>query len=102
MAQSPPANSTSVTSPNVSLLTAGPARPQAYVMPSFVGSPLAFATRALGEARIHVGSVAAAPDVPGDAAPLAPIGPASIILSQTPAPGQRVLEGQSVNFEVRP
>jgi beta-lactam-binding protein with PASTA domain len=102
IAQSPPANSTSVTSPNVSLLTAGPAQPQAYVMPSFVGSPLASATKALGQARIHVGSVAAAPDVPGDPAPLAPVGPASIILSQTPAAGQRVQEGQPVNFEVRP
>jgi len=102
IAQSPPANSTSVTSPNVSLLTSGPPQQQAYVMPSFVGSPLASATRALGNARIHVGSVTAAPDVPGDAAPLAPIGPASIILSQTPAPGQRVQEGQPVNFEVRP
>jgi beta-lactam-binding protein with PASTA domain len=102
IAQSPPANSTSVTSPNVSLLTGGAAQPQAFVMPSFVGSPLASATKTLGEAHLHVGSVSAAPDVPGDAAPLAPIGPASIILSQTPAPGQRVQEGQPVNFEVRP
>lgn len=102
IAQSPPANSTSVTSPNVSLLTSGPAQPQSYVMPSFVGSPLASATKALGEARIHVGSVTAAPNAPGDAAPLAPVGPASTILSQTPAPGQRVQEGQPVNFEVRP
>jgi beta-lactam-binding protein with PASTA domain len=102
IAQSPPANSTSVTSPNVSLLTAGPPQPQAYVMPSFVGAPLASATRALGDARIHVGTVTAAPDVPGDPAPLAPVGSASIILSQTPAPGQRVQEGQPVNFEVRP
>jgi len=91
-----------VTSPNVSLLTAGPAQQQAYVMPSFIGSPLASATKALDNARIHIGSVTAIPDVPGDAAPLAPIGPASIILSQTPAPGQRVQEGQPVNFEVRP
>ncbi len=102
ISQSPPANSTSVTSPNVSLLTAGPAQQQAYVMPSFIGSPLASATKALDNARIHVGSVTATPDVPGDAAPLAPIGPASIILSQTPAPGQRVQEGQPVNFDVRP
>ena len=102
VAQSPPANSTSVTSPNVSLLTAGPPQPQAYVMPSFVGSPLASVTKALGQARIRVGSVTAAPDVPGDPAPLNPVGPASIVLSQTPAPGQRVQEGQPVNFEVRP
>lgn len=102
VAQNPPANSTSVTSPNVSLLTAGPARPQAYVMPSFVGSPVASATKALNDAHLHVGNLTAMPDIPGDAAPLYPIGPASVILSQTPAPGQRVQEGQPVNFEVRP
>jgi eukaryotic-like serine/threonine-protein kinase len=102
LAQNPPANSTSVTSPNVSLLTAGPARPQTYVMPSFVGSPVASATKALTDAHLHVGSLTATPDIPGDAAPLNPIGPASIILSQIPAPGQRVQEGQPVNFEVRP
>jgi beta-lactam-binding protein with PASTA domain len=102
ISQSPPANSTSVTSPNVSLLTAGAAQQQAYVMPSFIGSPLASATKALDNARIHISSVTGTSDMPGDAAPLAPIGPASIILSQTPAPGQRVQEGQPVNFDVRP
>jgi len=102
IAQSPPANSASLTSPNISLLTAGPVQPQSYVMPSFVGAPLASATKALNGAHIHIGNLTAAPDVPGDAAPLAPIGPASIVLSQTPAPGQRVQEGQPVNFEVRP
>src|SRR5882672_7992034 len=34
IAQSPPANSASMTSPNVSLLTSGPLAPQSYVMPS--------------------------------------------------------------------
>ncbi|SRR5258706_8086899 len=102
IAQSPPANSTTVTSPNVSLLTTGPTEPRSYVMPSFVGLPLASATKALNDAHIHVGSVTAVPVVPGDAAPPVPVGPASIVLSQTPAPGQRVQEGQPVNLEVRP
>ena len=100
--QNPPANSNSVTSPNVSLLTAGPVEPPSYVMPSLIGSPVAFASKSLNDARIRVGSVTAVPAVPGDPAPPVPIGPASIILSQTPAPGQRVQEGQMVSFEVRP
>ena len=100
--QNPPANSASVTSPNVSLLTAGPAEPPSFVMPSFIGSPVGSASKSLSDARIRVGSLTAVPAVPGDPAPQLPIGPGSIILSQTPAPGQRVQEGQLVSFEVRP
>lgn len=102
IAQSPPANSTSVTSPNVSLLTTGQALPQSYVMPSFLGAPLASATQALKDAHLHVGSLTAVPPATGDQTPQLPIGPASIIVSQTPAPGQRVQEGQPVNFDLRP
>jgi len=102
LAQSPPANSTSVTSPNVSLLTTGTAAPHSYVMPSFYGSPLASASKALNDARLRVGNVTAVAAAPGDLTPPAPIGPGSIVVSQTPAPGQRVQEGQPVNFEVRP
>ncbi len=102
IAQSPPANSTSVTSPNVSLLTTGPGVPQSYVMPNLVGSPLASATKALNDVHMHVGSMTAVPAALGDTTPPAPISPVSVIVSQTPAPGQRVQEGQPVNFEVRP
>jgi beta-lactam-binding protein with PASTA domain len=102
LAQSPPANSTSVSSPNVNLLTTGPPVPQSYVMPSFVGSPLALATKALNDARLHVGNLIAAPATPGALNQPMSIGPAWLIVSQTPAPGQRVQEDQPVNFEVRP
>jgi beta-lactam-binding protein with PASTA domain len=102
IAQSPPANSASVLSPNVNLLTTGTAAPQSYVMPSFVGSPLASASQALKDAHLHVGSLTETPPATGDTTPLLPIGPASMIVSQSPAPGQRVQEGQAVNFEVRP
>lgn len=102
IAQSPPANSATMTSPSISLLTTDPPAPQAYVMPNFVGSPLASATRALAAARLHVGSLSTAPAAPGDPTPPRPIGVASMIVSQTPARGQRVQEGQPVNFEVRP
>ena len=99
VAQSPPANSASVTSPSVSLLTTDPPAPQAYVMPNFVGVPLAAATKSLAAAHLHVGSVTSSLVAP-DAA--IPVGFASMVVSQTPAPGQKVQEGQPVNFEVQP
>jgi len=102
LAQNPAANSSNMTSPNVSLLMSGPPSTPSYVMPSFVGSPLASATKALSDARMRVGTVSAAAPAPGDTTPPAAFGPAAIIISQTPALGQRVLEGQPVNFEVRP
>ena len=102
LAQNPAANSTHMTSPRVSLLMTGSAAVPSYVMPSFVGAPLASATKALADARMRVGSVNAATPAPGDLTPPVAIGPASIIMSQIPAMGQRVQEGQAVNFEVRP
>ena len=102
LAQNPAANSTHMTSPRVSLLMTGSATVPSYVMPSFVGAPLASATKALADARMRLGSVNAAPAAPGDTSPPAAIGPASIVVSQVPAMGQRVQEGQAVNFEVRP
>jgi len=102
LAQNPAANSTSVTSPSVNLLLSGAPSAHSYVMPNFVGSPLASATKALTDARMHVGTVSAVPAAPGDTTPPVPIGPTAIIVSQIPALGQRVQEGQAVNFEVRP
>jgi len=111
IAQSPPANATSVASPNIDLLTTTPANPPSYVMPNLAGLTLASATQALKDAGVHVGAVTLPASVPGDpnipapAVPAAPAplpGPASIVVSHTPAPGQRIQEGAAVNFEVRP
>jgi beta-lactam-binding protein with PASTA domain len=111
LAQSPPANASQVAAPKISLLTTTAAEPQAFVMPSFVGQPLGSVNRALTDAGFKLGSVsvaaaAASPDT-GDAAnsaaaaPPAEASPASIIVSQTPAAGQKVFAGIAVNFEVR-
>ena len=114
IAQSPPANATSVASPNISLLTTTRSNPPSYVMPNLAGLTLASATQSLKDAGVHVGTVSAVSATPGDPAtpdvatppspsvPAAPPGPASVVVSQTPAPGQRVQEGAAVNFEVRP
>jgi eukaryotic-like serine/threonine-protein kinase len=111
LAQSPPPNASGVSVPRISLLVAGVPQPQAFVMPSFVGQPLGSVNLALLDAGFHVGNVTVAATLPENSpnsvAPSSPNAPppqpspASIIVSQNPAPGQRVTAGATVNFEVR-
>lgn len=123
LAQSPTANATQVVAPKINLLVTTPAEPQAFVMPSFVGQALGNASRTLQDAGFRLGNVSVAepaspppgdagnPSAPGSlpatalpppqAAAPAQASPASIIVSQVPAAGQRVLAGTTVNFEVR-
>jgi beta-lactam-binding protein with PASTA domain len=127
LAQSPTANAPQVVAPKISLLvTAAPAA-QTFVMPSFVGQPLGTVSRTLQDAGFRLGNVgmAAAPTGPaedvnaaatGVPLPAAPPGqqpaptqtappaqpsPASIIVTQSPAAGQKVASGAVVSFEVR-
>jgi len=127
LAQSPPANATQVLAPKISLLVTAAAEPQAFVMPSFVGQPLGGASRTLQDAGFRLGNVSvavaqAATDsssnasdasgaettpspppaqaAPAQTAPAQP-SPASIIVSQSPGPGQKVMAGAAVSFEVR-
>ena len=109
LAQSPPPNASGVSVPRISLLVTAAPPPQSFVMPSFLGQPLGSVNLVLLDSGFHVGNVtvAAAHNPPGSAnlsiqlvAPPQP-SPASIIVSQTPAPGQRVNAGATVNFEVR-
>jgi len=108
VSQSPPANASDVSVPKISLLVNGGPPAAVYVMPDFVGQPLGSATVALQDVGIKVGTVSVAAPPPADAqgAPAAPApatepGPASLIVSQNPAPGQKVVAGSTVNFEVR-
>lgn len=123
LAQSPPASAAQVLAPKISLLISAPADPQAFVMPSFLGQTLGSVNRTLQDEGFRLGtvSVAAPQAVPGDeanpspgagaqaasaplaaaTAPPAQPSPASIIVSQTPAPGQKILAGTTVSFEVR-
>jgi eukaryotic-like serine/threonine-protein kinase len=111
LAQSPPANASQVAAPRTSLLVTVPADPPAYVMPSFLGQPLSSASRTLQDAGFKLGTVSMAPppqenaEIPGvpPALPAAPPqpSPASVIVTQWPPPGQKVLAGAVVNFEVR-
>jgi len=108
VSQSPPAKASGVSMPKISLLVSRGPQPEAYVMPNFIGQPLGSVTVALQDAGIRLGKVSvvqASPPADGQPAPTpaptAPPGAASMIVTQSPAPGQRILAGNSVNFEVK-
>lgn len=120
LGQSPPPKASDIASPKISLLITEAAPPQAFIMPSFVGQSLGGVTIVLQDGGFRLGSVSMAPSpLPADsstpaqsvapaqsAAPAIPAippqpNPASIIVSQNPAPGAKITEGSAVNFEVR-
>jgi beta-lactam-binding protein with PASTA domain len=108
VSQSPPAKASGVSVPKISLLVSRGAAPAAYVMPNFVGQPLGSVTLALQDAGIKVGKVNVVPAAPpadlqppAGPVPAPPPGAASMIVSQNPGPGQKILAGAAVNFEVR-
>jgi beta-lactam-binding protein with PASTA domain len=125
LAQNPPANAGQVLAPKISLLVTSDAGSQAFVMPSFVGQPLGTVSRTLQDAGFRLGNVteAPAPAAPaedqgstnagtpgaGQTAPAVPqnnspplqVTPASIIVSQVPGAGQKVLAGATITFQVR-
>ena len=103
LAQSPPANAGQVAAPKTTLLVTVATDPPAYVMPSFMGQPLGSVSHTLQDAGFKLGNVSmaqTAADAAPNAVPPQP-SPASIVVSQTPPAGQKVLAGAAVNFEVR-
>ena len=115
LAQSPPANAVQVTAPKINLLVTSAADPQTFVMPSFVGQPLGTVSRTLQDAGFKLGNVSVAPPPATDSGaqtdPTAPLPqpqspppqatPASIVVLQSPAAGQKVSLGSTVALEVR-
>jgi eukaryotic-like serine/threonine-protein kinase len=119
LAQSPPANASQVAAPRTSLLVTVAANPLAFVMPNFVGQPLGSASRTLQDAGFKLGTVSVAPagapagSAPASAAaassaPSVSIAPesnqpsaGSIIVTQWPPAGQKILAGAVLNFEVK-
>jgi beta-lactam-binding protein with PASTA domain len=118
--QNPPANSTNVSAPKVSLLVSQGDSPAAFVMPSFLGQPLGTVTNTLHDAGFSVGRVtmmqpisppaSAVPNgnpsaqqettAPGPLIATSP-SPASIIVSQDPPPGAKVVAGSAISFVVK-
>jgi beta-lactam-binding protein with PASTA domain len=79
-------------------------------MPDLTGQPLGSATLLLKDAGMKVGKVSALPPqpLPGEpqavsvaASAISEPGAASMIVTQNPAPGQKIAAGSAVNFEVR-
>src|SRR5271165_955651 len=100
ISQSPPANASGVAAPKISLLVSDGPDPLTYVMPNLTGQPLGSATLALQDAGIKIGKVILLPPaspapLPGEP-PSAVVPPAasepsaaSMVVTQTPAPGQK-------------
>jgi eukaryotic-like serine/threonine-protein kinase len=113
VAQDPPANSTNVSSPKVSILVGQGDPPAVFVMPSFVGQALGTVTNTLHDEGFSIGRVtmalvsppqtAAQPVEESAPGPLIPSSPsaASIIVGQEPSPGARVVAGAAINFVVK-
>jgi eukaryotic-like serine/threonine-protein kinase len=109
ISQSPPANASGVSAPKINLLVSDGAEPPTYVTPNLTGQPLGSAMLALQDAGVKAGKISVLrPPLPGEpqAAPVAPsavseASAASMIVTQTPAPGQKITAGSAVNFEVR-
>jgi beta-lactam-binding protein with PASTA domain len=104
ISQSPPAKASGIAAPKINLLVNAAPPPDAFVMPSFVGQLLGGVTSILQDAGMHLGGVTvAAPPADGSApAPALPApSPSSVIVSQSPAPGEKILAGGAVNFVVR-
>jgi len=106
LSQAPPPNASGVSAPKISLLLAVPPQPQALVMPSFIAQPLGSVTLALQDAGLRLGTITLAPSPESfpPATPQPPASapsPASMIVSQNPKAGEKVLVGAAVNLEVR-
>jgi beta-lactam-binding protein with PASTA domain len=117
LGQSPPPNASGIAAPRISLLTTEFAPPQAFLMPNFTGQALGGVTLVLQDAGFRLGTVSIALSVaspsapttdfsvaappPAQAAPPPQPTPASVIVSQNPAPGAKIVTGSAVNFEVR-
>ena len=106
IAQSPPPNAEGVAAPKVNLLLAAPNgnKSESFVMPDFVGQHFGDATSAITIANFKLGAVKVnlqpgSPLADEKSSKLKPIATDTII-SQTPAAGQKIAAGASINFEL--
>jgi len=98
VAQNPPPHASGVTSPQISLLMVAPESDPVYVMPSFIGKHLADVVPKLEDAGMKVGNLTESGSSTGTKNKS--FSESTIILKQTPAPGQRVTAGATVSFEI--
>lgn len=89
--QDPAPGTSNVNSPHVNLLVSLGARPAAYVMPEFVGLPLAEAQSKLSSAEIRLSKLT--PEASLSAPP-------GTVVGQTPARGQRIDANSTIELSV--
>src|SRR5271157_278460 len=95
VSQNPPANASGIAAPKINLLISGSTLPATFVMPNLTGQPLGSATLALQDAGMKIGRVSMLPapaTIEPQTAPAAASepNPASMIVTQAPAPGQKI------------
>ncbi len=98
IAQSPPPNASGIAAPKIGLLLAQSSS-AAFVMPNVVGQSLVNVTSVLQGAGLRVGTVTVVA-TPENTSPVTS-SPASTIITQDPAAGQKVSVGAAVNFVVK-
>jgi beta-lactam-binding protein with PASTA domain len=101
VAQDPPAESQNVASPKIDLVFSVADDARSYVMPSFLGKPLADAAPALERAGLVLGNKPVATNASVKASGKAPKILAGTIVKQSPAAGKKVVAGTTVYFEVK-
>jgi beta-lactam-binding protein with PASTA domain len=105
LSQSPPPNASDVAAPKISLLVAAAAQSQNFVMPSFIGQGVGTASQTLEDAGFHVGTVTLEGQSASAGAAASPAAPrpnaGSVIVAQTPAAGDEIGLGLTINFQVR-
>lgn len=106
LAQDPPAHAQGIAQPSINLLVAAPdtAPPDGYVMPDLTGMPLVSAQEALAKVGIksappHFVEVGVPPVGQGNAPPVLPVKPGSVV-AQQPPPGMRVDQSMLVSLTV--
>jgi beta-lactam-binding protein with PASTA domain len=97
VSQNPPPDATEVSSPKVSLIFSAPDNARYYVMPNFVGKPLAEASAALQKAGFTLGKVQHLSTVEGSNVS----NPAETVLRQYPQAGHKVAAGAAISFDVQ-
>ncbi len=101
IAQSPSPTASSISDPKIGLLVASQPAAQAFLMPSLIGQPLGKATNLLQNAGLRLGTVSPAQSAGGASTGPSAASPTSLIASQNPAPGDKVISGATINFQVQ-
>ena len=92
IAQNPAADAKNAASPKIGLVISAGDNVPSYVMPNFVGQPLADAVDTVRHAGFNLGKVSYVEDTGGTA---------DIVVKQSPAAGQKISAGATITFEVR-